>query len=391
MERTPTEYTGPPRIASEVIDLLRQRITESGLSARRFAVEVMHRDRRTIMRWLAGSTIPGAVQDWLREPRVAPWPSSDPIADLREAMQETGVCDVCGSDQDVGERGMMEHSIIERLGLEYRWITSPGGMGRVKEKILPREKWKQCENCGMSEGMIKRLGGACTGPARASEGRTMADVVDVVAAVRRRKDGAVWLARRNSDGAHAGLAGMWEYPGGKVERDEQLRDALVRELREEFPGVIATVGRVLDSVHSRYGETVYRVTFFEVAMSEPVTHPTHSEVRWMTPAEACAVDQLPSGTIFNARHLAVPLSAPDADRGRVLEAWTLVREAALQAIEDGMDRQEKRSLWYLDAMEQGDVNEFGDMMANLERLLGVVPEERLGWYKRIQLLEKGGK
>ncbi len=79
--------------------LLRQRIDESGLTARRFAVEVMIRDERTIRRWLAGNVIPHVVQDWLREPQAAPWPSSDPIGALREAMQDEGVCSVCGSDQ----------------------------------------------------------------------------------------------------------------------------------------------------------------------------------------------------------------------------------------------------------------------------------------------------
>lgn len=128
--------------------------------------------------------------------------------------------------------------------------------------------------------------------------------IDVVAGVRRREDGSVWICKRKSDGDHAGLAGMWEYPGGKVEEDEQLRDALIRELHEEFPGVRNLyVGRVLDSIESRYEGTVYRVTFFEVSMEDPDEYPTHSEVRWMTPEEACAADHLPSGTIFNARHL----------------------------------------------------------------------------------------
>jgi len=44
-------------------ELVRAAITVSGLSARRFAVEVLIREERTIRRWLAGdSPIPKAVR-----------------------------------------------------------------------------------------------------------------------------------------------------------------------------------------------------------------------------------------------------------------------------------------------------------------------------------------
>ncbi len=163
-----------------------------------------------------------------------------------------------------------------------------------------------CTSCGMDT--QRSVGRITITPVGALAGGP----VDVVAAVRRNDEGRVWLCKRNSDGKHAGLAGMWEYPGGKVEPDEQLHDALVRELNEEFSVGDIKIGEVLDSIEARYGETVYRVTFFEVSMTEPDEHPTHTEVRWMTPAEACSVDHLPSGTIFNARHLAPTGGEEDA-------------------------------------------------------------------------------
>ena len=59
------------------VKLLERRIAESGLSARRFAMEVLLRDERTIRRWLAGdSPIPDMVTQWLEEPKPPPWPTS---------------------------------------------------------------------------------------------------------------------------------------------------------------------------------------------------------------------------------------------------------------------------------------------------------------------------
>lgn len=53
----------------------------------------------------------------------------------------------------------------------------------------------------------------------------------VVAAALVREDGRVLLQQRAPG---RDMAGLWEFPGGKVEADENPDDALVRELREEL-------------------------------------------------------------------------------------------------------------------------------------------------------------
>jgi len=52
------------------------------------------------------------------------------------------------------------------------------------------------------------------------------------------RDGCVFAARR---APHKSLAGQWEFPGGKVEAGETSKQALAREMHEEF-GVKVSVG-----------------------------------------------------------------------------------------------------------------------------------------------------
>lgn len=56
-------------------------------------------------------------------------------------------------------------------------------------------------------------------------------VVYVVAAAIFNQDGEVLLAKRPEGKA---MAGLWEFPGGKIEPDEIPEQALIRELYEEL-------------------------------------------------------------------------------------------------------------------------------------------------------------
>ena len=60
----------------------------------------------------------------------------------------------------------------------------------------------------------------------------------VVAAALVDADGRVLLAQRP---AHKPMAGLWEFPGGKVHAEECPEDALVRELKEEL-GIVTSTG-----------------------------------------------------------------------------------------------------------------------------------------------------
>ncbi len=87
-----------PRTRTEEVELLRRRLLESGLSSSRFAIERLIRQPRTVRRWLSGeSPIPAVVLEWLQDPPAAAGPPPASVGELRDRMQHTGVCDVCGA------------------------------------------------------------------------------------------------------------------------------------------------------------------------------------------------------------------------------------------------------------------------------------------------------
>ena len=77
---------------------------------------------------------------------------------------------------------------------------------------------------------------------------------DVVAAVFRRKDGALFLMRRPADGL---LGGLWAFPSGRREPGETLEGALLRSLREKLR-VRAVIQREVGAVRHAYSH--YRIT-----------------------------------------------------------------------------------------------------------------------------------
>jgi 8-oxo-dGTP diphosphatase len=88
------------------------------------------------------------------------------------------------------------------------------------------------------------------------------------------------------------LAGLWEFPGGKVEPDETEPEALVRECREEL-GVAITVGdRVGGDLSTGNGRYLLRVYFAALAEGEPHAK-EHAELRWLAPDELDSVPWLP--------------------------------------------------------------------------------------------------
>ncbi|MEQ1758448.1 MAG: (deoxy)nucleoside triphosphate pyrophosphohydrolase [Vicinamibacterales bacterium] len=74
----------------------------------------------------------------------------------------------------------------------------------------------------------------------------------VVAAVVE-QDGRFLLTRR-LEGTH--LAGLWEFPGGKIHQDESHEEGLRREMREELDTDVVVGDKVYDVVFDYVDKTV---------------------------------------------------------------------------------------------------------------------------------------
>ncbi len=103
----------------------------------------------------------------------------------------------------------------------------------------------------------------------------------VIAAIIRRSN-TILLARRR-EGSH--LAGLWEFPGGKIEDGESPEECLARELREEFR-LEATVGRFVASSRYSYPDREIELMAYEVQLAEgPIVLNDHDEIQWVPVAE----------------------------------------------------------------------------------------------------------
>jgi 8-oxo-dGTP diphosphatase len=118
--------------------------------------------------------------------------------------------------------------------------------------------------------------------------------VRVVAAVVER-DGNVLICERPHHKRHGGL---WEFPGGKVERGESDLDAVRRELAEELGVTVVRVGEVEFSREDAGSEFV--IQFIRAWVEGEPQCLEHASVAWMPLERLCELPLAPSDRAYVA-------------------------------------------------------------------------------------------
>lgn len=105
------------------------------------------------------------------------------------------------------------------------------------------------------------------------------------------KDGLILCAKR---GPQSSLAGLWEFPGGKIEADETPREALIREVREELHADILVGDEVTSTTHKYTFGEVTLTTFYCELHSGDLTLTEHETVCWLPPADLETLEWAPA-------------------------------------------------------------------------------------------------
>ena len=106
--------------------------------------------------------------------------------------------------------------------------------------------------------------------------------IEVAAGLIRDERGRYLVTQRRR-GSH--LAGLWEFPGGKLEPGEAPAAALRRELTEELSATF-TVGDLVETVRWEYPDRVVVLHFFDCRLEAGPIVPTENQaMTWVRPDE----------------------------------------------------------------------------------------------------------
>jgi len=103
-------------------------------------------------------------------------------------------------------------------------------------------------------------------------------MIEVAAAIIENEQGQMLIARRKKGKSQEG---MWEFPGGKIEKGESIEDCLRRELLEEMQIEILPYAFFGANDHHYGSKHIRLIAYKATYISGEITLIDHDEYRWI--------------------------------------------------------------------------------------------------------------
>ncbi|WP_027094531.1 8-oxo-dGTP diphosphatase MutT [Cohnella thermotolerans] len=123
-------------------------------------------------------------------------------------------------------------------------------------------------------------------------------MIEVAAAVIEDEEGRILIARRREGKSQAGL---WEFPGGKIEPGETAEACIVRELREEMSIDVSPGEYLGENVHD-YGDIRIRLIAHRAKyIGGRIRLADHDHCKWVKPGDLTGYEFAPADAPFVER------------------------------------------------------------------------------------------
>lgn len=107
-------------------------------------------------------------------------------------------------------------------------------------------------------------------------------MINVVAAIIKNEGGKILIAKRNLKKSQGGL---WEFPGGKIEKDETREEAIIREIKEELTIDIKIDNYLAEKIFNYPDKDINLIAMECTQIGGNVELTEHEDYKWVTSDE----------------------------------------------------------------------------------------------------------
>ncbi|MCF0106704.1 MAG: (deoxy)nucleoside triphosphate pyrophosphohydrolase [Holdemanella sp.] len=120
-------------------------------------------------------------------------------------------------------------------------------------------------------------------------------MIKVVAAIIKNSENKILIAQRN---LHKAQGGLWEFPGGKVEANESLEEAIIREIKEELKMDIIFNGYFDETVFHYPDKSIKLIALNCTMIGTTYSILEHEQIAWVDSSELSQYEFAPADIYF---------------------------------------------------------------------------------------------